>query len=138
MKLPARHRQPGLRFNITPLIDVVFLLIIFFLAATHFVRSETHEPVELTRVVKADEDAEEHPRRLIITVTADGRLHVGGKTSELSAVEAMVLSGAAAHAGGFEVRIRADHRAAYRHVQPLLLACARAGVTAVKFAVLPE
>ncbi|MCA9069997.1 MAG: biopolymer transporter ExbD, partial [Planctomycetaceae bacterium] len=30
MKIPSRERRSGLHFNITPMIDVVFLLIIFF------------------------------------------------------------------------------------------------------------
>ncbi|MBM4074764.1 MAG: biopolymer transporter ExbD, partial [Planctomycetes bacterium] len=45
MRLPSTQIQRGLTFNITPLIDVVFLLIIFFLVASHFIRNETLEPV---------------------------------------------------------------------------------------------
>jgi len=36
MRVPTRSRQFGLGFNITPLIDVVFLLLIFFMVSTEF------------------------------------------------------------------------------------------------------
>ena len=40
MKIPGRSRGGSLKFNITPMIDVVFNLIIFFLVASHYARSE--------------------------------------------------------------------------------------------------
>ena len=48
MKIPsAVDRSGGLRPNLTPLIDVIFNLIIFFLATSHFARSEPTETVDL-------------------------------------------------------------------------------------------
>jgi biopolymer transport protein ExbD len=138
MRIPTRGRQHGLRFNITPLIDVVFLLIIFFLAATHFVRSETFEPVELPEAVKAAEEEDEQPRRLVVTITADQKLHVGAREVDLPAVENMVLAGSERDAADFEVRIRADRNVPYRAVEPIMLSCARSGVTRVKFAVIQK
>ena len=135
MRIPTRQREHGLRFNITPLIDVIFLLIIFFLAATHFVRSETTEPVDLPEALRPDEDTDEQPRRLVVTVTADGELHVGGRTVGVEDIERMLHSGLEQHRADFEVRIRADRTARYHAVEPILLTCARAGVGRVKFAV---
>ncbi|MCA9048548.1 MAG: biopolymer transporter ExbD, partial [Planctomycetaceae bacterium] len=40
VRIPSKVSRSELQFNITPLIDVVFLLIIFFLVASHFARSE--------------------------------------------------------------------------------------------------
>ena len=131
MRIPTRRRTRGLQFNITPLIDVVFLLIIFFLAASHFVRSESQESVDLPEATPDKEEASEPPRRLIITVTADTRLHVAGKPVQMQDVEQMILNGLGpdehTHTD-FAVRIRGDKTVPYRVIEPILLACARSGI----------
>ncbi len=138
MKIPTRKRRRGLRFNITPLIDVVFLLIIFFLVASHFVRSETLEAVELPNATQQEETENEAVKRLVVTITADRKLHVVGKVVDLQTVEQMIFAGRQDEQDNFEVHIRSDKTVPYRDIQPIMLACARAGVTSVKFPVIWE
>ena len=61
MRVPTRPRQPGIRFNITPLIDIVFLLIVFFLAATHLTQNEKLEAVELPEASQNESEPDEAP-----------------------------------------------------------------------------
>jgi biopolymer transport protein ExbD len=138
MKIPTQKRRHGLRFNITPLIDIVFLLIIFFLTASHFVRSETLEEVDLPEATQSENDDEAELKRLVVTVTAAQTLHVGGKEVSLAEVEARISSGAEEFGGDFEVRIRGDRTVPYETIEPIILACARAGVTRVKFPVVAK
>ncbi|MEX0718944.1 MAG: biopolymer transporter ExbD [Planctomycetaceae bacterium] len=137
MRLPSRAREHGLAFNITPLIDIVFLLIIFFLAASHFARSESAEGVELPTATKGLDDDEPNARRLIVTITADHRLLVQSKETTMPEIEHLLIAGRA-NEGPFEVRIRTDREVPYHVIEPLLLACAKNGIADVKFAVLPE
>ncbi|MGH7127633.1 MAG: ExbD/TolR family protein [Planctomycetaceae bacterium] len=138
MRVPTAQRQLGLRFNITPLIDVVFLLIIFFMVASHFVRSQSLEAVELPEATPAEVESDT-PRRMVITITSDGRLLVGAREVEPEELERLVLAaGAEAEGSDLEVRIRGDRTVPYEEIEPILLACARAGITNVKFAVLPK
>ena len=54
-------RRPEVSINLTPLIDVVFLLLIFFMVSTSF--SElTQLVVDLPEAEGAPADAREHPR----------------------------------------------------------------------------
>lgn len=55
MRVPTRRRDTGLKFDITPLIDIVFNLVIFFLVATHFVSSEARETVDLPAASSTDQ-----------------------------------------------------------------------------------
>lgn len=139
MKLPSRHHGGGLKFNLTPMIDVVFNLIIFFLAASHMARSEITADVELPRAATGGPEEADLNRRLIVTVLDNGRLNVGGREMALPQVNQLMADGRGSHetTGDFEVRIRTDRRAPYRHIEPLLLSCARAGITNVRFSVLP-
>lgn len=138
MRLPMPRRDGGLKFNLTPMIDVVFNLIIFFLAASHLARSELAADVELPEASTGGPEESELNRRLTITILPDGSFDVGGTSLALPQVEQMIVGGreAAGHRE-FEVRIRTDRSAPYARIEPLLLASARAGVTKIRFAVLP-
>ena len=138
MRIPSRDYHQRLRFDITPLIDIVVQLIIFFLVASHFVRNENVEAVTLPEATQHEADHEESPRRLVVTVTADRTMHVAGKAVDLLAVEQMIVAGREADPNRFEVRIRGDRSVPYELIEPIMIACARAGVTDVKFAVTGE
>ena len=134
MRLPTSHSgRRGIRFNITPLIDVVFLLIIFFLVASHIVRSQAQEPVELPDAVQVQDDVAPAVQ-LTITVSVEGVLSVGGKSIGLEELEQR-LEAMAGEDQAPEIRIRGDRQAAFRHVEPILLKCAGLRIRNVKFAV---
>jgi len=137
MKVPLRDRQRGLHFNITPLIDIVFLLIIFFLAASHLARSEVAQAVELPEATR-QEDESELPKRVVITVTAEQTYFVAGNELLLPQLEDLI-TGAKSDAGQepLEVQIRADRSVPFRAVEPIMLACVRVGITKINWAVLP-
>jgi biopolymer transport protein ExbD len=64
--------------NMTPVIDVVFLLLIFFLVATRFDREERELPTEhLPEVVQAQPMT--MTKQVIVNVTRDGKYRVSGK-----------------------------------------------------------
>ncbi|MCA9017135.1 MAG: biopolymer transporter ExbD [Planctomycetaceae bacterium] len=138
MRIPTRPRQQGIRFNITPLIDIVFLLIVFFLAATHLTQNEKLEAVELPQASQHEKEPEESPRRMIITITLDEKLHLRGKEISPEELDAQLLSIDDSKRKETEVRIRGDQRIPYRIVERVLISCARAGISNVQFAVLNE
>ena len=135
MRLPGSDRRNRLKFQMTSLIDVSFLLIIFFLAASFFVQRESSDPVRLPSATQRDEEPDTSGR-LTVTILADGTLRVAERTVDLVRVAELVRSGARDRASEFEVRLRGDRDAAFRTVEPLLVECARAGVAQVKFAVI--
>lgn len=70
-----RRRSPDVAIDLTPLIDVVFLLLIFFMVTTTFVR-DSGLTLELP---EADAEAVVQPRDPIeVRVAADGTYQVAG------------------------------------------------------------
>lgn len=134
MKVPRRERQSGARFNITPLIDVVFLLVIFFLVATHFAHQEHVEAVELPRAENVG-DEPELPRRLTVSIIADGQMYVKGRAVDAIEIEHLIREDTKVQSADYEVRIRGDQRVTFDRVELILLACLRAGVTKIGVAV---
>ena len=138
MRIPVRIQDRGFPFNITPLIDVVFLLIIFFLVASHFIRHEQLEQIDLP-IASQGMDDEESSMRLIVTVLITGELLVGTVPLTLEEFEQRLQRLIAKNAAAaIELRIRADRGVIYQYVEPLLFTAARNGVTRVRFAVLKQ
>lgn len=139
MRIPRRARGGGLKFNITPMIDVVFQLIIFFLAASHLARTDAGDGVELPLASTGEQEESEAARRFVVTVNSSGESLVGGSLVSVEEVRAMLQTKLAqSGAAGFEVRIRTDRRAPYRVIERLLVECAQLGITQFQFAVMPE
>ena len=139
MRIPIRARRLGVALNLTPLIDIVFLLVIFFLVASPAARTESTEPVELPLASQVDDGQAEVPRRLVVTVTADQVLHVGGRIVTLDQVADLLAEAETEKQdAAYEVRIRGDRRVPFHVVEPLMIACAQAGITRIGYAVLPE
>ncbi len=72
--------------NVSPLIDIVFILLIFFIVTTVFVE-ETGVDVQRPQAATAarlEKDA------ILIAVTADGKVHHGGREIGVSGVRGVV------------------------------------------------
>lgn len=140
MKIPTRRRQLGLSYDITPLIDIVFQLIIFFLAATYIIRSDASERVQLPKVSRAKDHPPASPNRWTITITADRVWMLGNQRTDRATLEQKLTVAAqpADHEQAVEIRIRADASVPFSEVEPLMLACAKLGIRKLGFAVLHE
>jgi biopolymer transport protein ExbD len=76
----------GVEINMSPLIDCVFLLLIFFIVTTVFV-DETGVEVEKPRAASA-EDISKHS--MMMSITSDGRIFYGGRQISLNSVRGLV------------------------------------------------
>ncbi len=115
----------------TPLIDMVFNLVVFFLVASHFA-NETDIPVELPRAVTSTDDADD-PRRLVVTITEHEQLYIADQSINLPQLQDLVRDELDRHGPELTVQIRSDRRVPYRAVEPLLMLCSRLGVTRFGF-----
>jgi biopolymer transport protein ExbD len=110
------HRKESPELNLTPLIDVVFLLLIFFMVSTTFDK-ESRIKVELPTAATQDEQVEDE-KVLQITVDANGRFYVDER--EVVNTDADTLKRAIEKAAGVRrdlpVIIKADARASFQSV----------------------
>jgi biopolymer transport protein ExbD len=135
MRAPEHTRGSDLNFNMTPMIDVVFLLIIFFLVSSHLARQEVQMPLPLPTASSGERPVETAVRRVTINVLSDGRLMFAGKPVEVEQLPERLAVARSEAGADLEIRIRSDRTVAYQHVEPILLACARTGIWNVAFAV---
>ncbi len=80
------RRQAGseVSVNLTPLIDVVFLLLIFFMVSTTFTK-ETHLAIDLPEA--SGEIQQEQPRQVEIVISKEGEFSVNGRSLVNSRIE---------------------------------------------------
>ena len=136
MKLdPRRRESPYL--NLTPLIDVVLLLVIFFMVSTTFV-DEARLRVELPSASQRPLAAVEEP--VVVTVTAEGAYRVNDQP--LVDATAQTLERALKKVGQENrdqpVVIRADGRASHQAVVTAMDVVARTGFSRVNIATVSE
>jgi biopolymer transport protein ExbD len=84
-----------LQFQMAPMIDAVFLLLIFFLVATSFINPESQLPTDLPNKEQREQD-EDVPRQFSVKVTEHGRIEVDGRPSTLSALRGALIGQVAA------------------------------------------
>ncbi|MFT5523111.1 MAG: biopolymer transport protein ExbD [Pirellulaceae bacterium] len=136
MRVPDRHHNSGGEFNMTPMIDVVFLLIIFFLVSSHLAKQESQMELPLPAADSGTlPDEQQANPRITVNVLNDGALMLSGRTITAVELQQILVAKKTTDGPDLEVRIRGDRQAGYRFVEPIMLSCARAGIWNVTFAV---
>lgn len=75
-----RRKQPEeVSVNLTPLIDVVFLLLIFFMVSTTFTK-ETHLQIDLPEASADEEAGSVEPQTVDLVIDIDGQYSVNGQS----------------------------------------------------------
>lgn len=136
MKTPKYQARGSLEFNMTPMIDVTFLLIIFFIVSSNMAKQETQVEVKLPTAASGD-DPNDDARRVTVNLTADGTLLVAGETLDAATLGAK-LAVERAKSDDLEVRLRCDQTVPYGRVKPVMRECLKNDVWKVTFAVVKQ
>lgn len=133
MRLSSRPRsQPEV--NLTSLIDVVFLLLIFFMVSTSFVK-QSQISIRLPQA-EASAAPEESPERLEIMITASGTFYINGREliNNRPATIRNGLNKVASGNNALPLTISADADARHRHVVTAMDVAGRLGFTTINIA----
>jgi biopolymer transport protein ExbD len=126
----ATPQHPGIQ--LAPLVDVLLLLLIFFLMTWNAARNENELDVKVPKASAAKEKMAPIGD-VIVNVKADGNVVVNRRTlSESDLIE--LLKGLVKLNTDQAVVIRGDEAGAYKNIVNVLNICSEAGVTNVAFA----
>ena len=118
--------QIGVSIDLTPIIDMVFLLLIFFLVATTFHQTEREMQVALPAATSAG-PISATLREIIVNVDAEGRIIVNGRTIDAQELRSLIERAVAGNPQQ-KVTVRGDRRTAYVNVIRVLDVCKGSGV----------
>lgn len=118
--------------NLTSMLDVVMLLIIFFMVGTKFSEEERQTGIQVP-TVSENLALSGQPDEMIVNVTVDGKVNVRGEELSLDSLKTMLIQAREVFPGQAVV-IRGDGRGEYQIVMDVISTCKLAGIKNVSLA----
>ena len=136
MNFRKRASDKSLDFQMTPMIDIMFLLLCFFLVV--YVYSQWETQLNLTPPV-ADNSTQSvrEPTEIIINVDREGTIYINHNPRTLKEVEG-ILTEIKKTEGSGRIIIRCDSQTSWEKGVELMNVCTKAGMTNIAIATLPE
>ena len=136
----SRSSQEEVTINLTPLIDIVFLLLIFFMVSTTFSK-ESQLRIRLPDA-SPDSEVEQRPSRLVVAITKSGDYSIRGPNESaghhlLSRERSVLAQAMAKGAQGTDelvVVIRADRKTPHEAVVRVMDVARKLGLVRITFA----
>jgi biopolymer transport protein ExbD len=126
MPLKTTNIEEVPAINLTSMIDVLFLLIIFFMVGTRFTENEHQIRLSLPKSSQPL-TMSDRPAAKIVTVFADGMIDLDGQRMTSSDVTS-VLAGAVRNYPDLQVQFRADRGCSVEQASMVMEAISRSGV----------
>jgi biopolymer transport protein ExbD len=127
-----RKEQPTEDFAMTPMIDMVFLLLVFFMCVSSLAQADKKLKLDLAESNESKVPTDLSDRG-VVSVDADGRVYLGATPVEVDRLTDAVRV-ESARRPGLRVLVRAERTVAFREIRKVLKACAEAGAGEVIYA----
>ena len=111
----------------TPMIDIVFLLMIFFLVASKLDEADRAIDVVLPQAAAA-KPLTTRPREFVINIDRAGNYFAGARPVRLDELKDLLVQTAADNPARQTVVVRADEEVAHKFVVAAMDACVQAGI----------
>ncbi len=124
MRVPAFGEEEA-KFQMAPMIDMVFLLLVFFMCASTLSQKQAVKlemPIASKGVVPKD-----RPDRWIVNILADGTILSGATEVTIDQLKALVTERVKAEPG-VKIYLRADANAKHKEIKRVMNAMAAAGI----------
>lgn len=119
---------------IASLIDVVFLLIIFFVVTASVEKDVVDESIRLAQADYVKPTEKRDPRTVIVNLHADGSLNVGLRSLSLRQLRQVLKATAAKSGTSVPVVLRCDADTSYRTIKNVLDVIGEVGLYRVRLA----
>ena len=113
--------------SMTPLIDIVFLLLIFFLVTTRF-EEEDHELEVMLPTASEAKPLVATPQEIFINIDKDGVYFINNEPLDLAQMQSLLSQAGVNNPSGQTVVIRADRRCQWDQVVAAINTCQQAGI----------
>ncbi len=124
--IQVNDQDTSVSIDLTPIIDMVFLLLIFFLVATTFHQTEREMKIALPAASSAG-PISTALREIIINVDLEGAIIISGKTIEPEDLRTIITDAVALNPDQ-KITVRGDKNTAYANIIRVLDICKGSGV----------
>ncbi len=123
-----RHSSVASTLSLTPLIDVVFLLLIFFLVTSEFEEEERRLDIVLPSATSATPMISK-PREIVVDIDSSGSMYLSGQPTSLMELQRLLRIAVASNPTNQTVVIRADRSTSFQPVVSVMDLCNKSGVS---------
>ena len=129
MQRVRRRTEDEVTFQLTPMIDMTFLLLIFFMVTARLTDQKVSVPLELPLSQNAiDPDTQDN--REVINIDAAGTFYIGDQSASEGELKAYLVERFRNHPP-LRIYVRADRGTPTRHTKKLVQMATEAGATHV-------
>ena len=136
MKFGRRMQEEAESIQMAPLIDIVFLTLVFFMVTSVYATLESEVDITLPTADSAQQ-SERTQGEIFINLKDDGRIILNRREMTIDELQE-VLYRVAEHFPGGAVIVRGDRSAVLGRAIAILNCCRKADIQNVAFAALPE
>ena len=140
----SRRQKRGIRvaegggINMTPMIDIVFQMIIFFVLTVEMEKDQLDERITLAESPHGPEVVDRDPRTVTIDVTARGDISIGRIPLSSGQLLSIMRRAVVEYGQDTPVIIRGDGKTRHEEIRRVMDTCTRAGLYRVKFAAIKD
>jgi biopolymer transport protein ExbD len=127
--IQGSQRREQLLINMTPMIDVMIFLIVFFLAATKFAEIEREQDIQLPGTRGVGSLSGVLNNKVVVNVKKDGTVVIEKRVYGLPELKAFIRSRLEVLKDNLKVEIRGDKRASHGDVARVLASLREAGIS---------
>ncbi|MDR2642197.1 MAG: biopolymer transporter ExbD [Planctomycetaceae bacterium] len=138
MRSPDHLQPKGVSLNLTPMIDVVFLLIIFFLVSNNLIQQDVSIDVDIPSASNVDRITDAALKKITINIPVSGTIYIGAIPTNLQQLKSTLQKHRINWGEDAELRIRTNKNVPYAEIESLLLLAAEAGIWKVSFVVIEK
>lgn len=122
----------------TPMIDIVFLLIIFFLVSSNLIQQDVAMELDLPAAETAAPVQESETKKMTINVPRPGQILLGTQPVDQRQLRTHLTRQREYWGDETELRIRTDKNIPYGEIEPILVLAAECRIWDVSFAVVDK
>ena len=139
MKFKQINSEEEIGFQVASMIDIVFLLLIFFIVASQLQDLELEKQVSLPIADSAQTKKSEGVQEILINVLSNGVVKVSGSELPMNKLaEELRKVASSSDKSEKKILIRGDKNAHYGRMMRIMRSCAQAGLWNVSFAAFQE
>lgn len=137
MKMQVKESDDDLQIDMSPMIDMVFMLLLFFIVASQIVDEKPRVAIPPAKAAKVPEELKDETR-LMISVSKDDEYYIFNKQLESFDEVTLAINEAVLKDPKVRVLIRADGDVPYKTIEKINIECALAGACDIIYAATEE
>ncbi len=133
-----KRSSEEVKLNMTPMIDIVFQLIIFFVVAAEMEKHSFDQRIQLAASPDGPAIEKRDPRTIVIDVNDRGVVSIARTPMSLPVLTSVLRQSVASYGATTPVHIRGDRRTDHEFIRRVLDACGEAGIWRITFIAIKE